>query len=102
MGAGQTTEKTEPEITEPETTEQQQAHPHLSEEQWKKKLTRDEYNVLRLKRTERRNVGFTNKYPKTGYFACKGCMNPLYSFTAKFDSGCVEFSCVNVALLRGA
>merc|ERR1719242_1140182 len=61
----------------------------LSDAEWKKKLTKNEYNVLRLKHTEPGdNRGYTKKYPKDGYYCCKGCKNPLYSFAAKFDSGC--------------
>ena len=61
----------------------------LSEDEWKKKLTPMEYNVLRLKHTEPGdNRGYTKQYPKDGYYCCKACGNPLYSFAAKFDSGC--------------
>ena len=38
---------------------------------------------------KRPNVGeYTDFEPKDGYFACKGCGNPLYSYAAKFHSGC--------------
>ena len=60
-----------------------------SEEEWKSCLTETEYKILRLKRTETVESGAYNKhYPKSGYYACKGCNFPLYSFAAKFDSGC--------------
>ena len=55
----------------------------------KKKLTKDEYRVLVNKGTEWAGSGKYNKfYPKKGYFVCKACNNPLYSFKAKFNSGC--------------
>mmetsp|Transcript_11491 Transcript_11491/g.18493 ORF Transcript_11491/g.18493 Transcript_11491/m.18493 type:complete len:165 (-) Transcript_11491:30-524(-) len=61
----------------------------LSDEEWKKKLTKEEYNVLRLKHTEPGdNRGYTKQYPNEGYFVCKACSNPLYSYAAKFNSGC--------------
>ena len=61
----------------------------LSDEEWKKKLTDMEYKVLRLKHTEPGdNRGYSKQYPKKGYFVCKACGNPLYSYAAKFDSGC--------------
>ena len=60
-----------------------------SEAEWKSCLTEKEYKILRLKRTETVESGEYNKhYPKSGYYSCKGCDFPLYSFAAKFDSGC--------------
>ena len=59
--------------------------------EWKQKLTELEYAVLREKMTEPEYSGeYSNFYPKAseGYFACKGCLNPLYSVEAKFNSGC--------------
>ena len=54
------------------------------------KLTDDEYKVLRQKQTEAWNTGkYNDKFmPKKGYYACKGCQNPLYSWSAKYKSGC--------------
>eukprot|EP00049_Salpingoeca_infusionum_P009696 m.164803 g.164803 ORF g.164803 m.164803 type:complete len:219 (-) comp14410_c0_seq2:1719-2375(-) len=63
----------------------------LSPEEWKAKLTKEEYHVLREKGTERAGSGEYDKfYPKKdeGYFACRGCGEPLYSAEAKFNSGC--------------
>jgi peptide-methionine (R)-S-oxide reductase len=61
----------------------------LSEKEWKEKLEPFEYKVLRQKGTEAPGSGEYNKhYPKEGYYACRGCGNPLYTWQAKFDSGC--------------
>uniref|UniRef100_A0A7S4JWD0 Peptide-methionine (R)-S-oxide reductase n=1 Tax=Prymnesium polylepis TaxID=72548 RepID=A0A7S4JWD0_9EUKA len=57
--------------------------------EWMKSLSDEEYYILRQKGTERPGTGEYNKfYPKDGYFACAGCLQPLYSAKAKFDSGC--------------
>ena len=60
-----------------------------SEEEWKLCLSEKEYNIIRLKATEKHESGeYFKHYPKSGYYACKGCDFPLYSFAAKYDSGC--------------
>jgi len=57
--------------------------------EWKAELTAQEFDVLRKKGTEPARSGEYDKlYPKEGYFACKGCGNPLYSAQSKFNSGC--------------
>ena len=59
----------------------------ISEEEWKKKLTPEEYRVMREKGTE---APFTGKYVNTkekGIFRCKACGNELFSSETKFDSG---------------
>ncbi|HTO34728.1 MAG TPA: peptide-methionine (R)-S-oxide reductase MsrB [Flavobacterium sp.] len=60
----------------------------LSEQQWKEKLTDEEFYVLRQKGTER---AFTGKYWdvfKDGNYHCAGCGNELFSSDTKFDSHC--------------
>ena len=60
-----------------------------SEEEWKSYLSEKEYKILRLKKTEKKGSGeYDRHYPRSGYYACKGCNFPLYSFAAKYDSGC--------------
>mmetsp|Transcript_40267 Transcript_40267/g.65266 ORF Transcript_40267/g.65266 Transcript_40267/m.65266 type:complete len:146 (-) Transcript_40267:624-1061(-) len=60
-----------------------------SEQEWKQELTAEQYRVLRQKGTERPFTGeYDHYFPTEGYFACAACGNPLYSTTAKFNSGC--------------
>lgn len=59
----------------------------ISEEEWKKKLSAEEYSVLRERGTE---AAFTGKYvdnKKKGRYLCAGCGKELFSSTTKFDSG---------------
>jgi len=52
-------------------------------------LTSDEKYVIEGKGTEAAGTGKYDKfYPTEGYFACRKCGSPIYSFQAKFDSGC--------------
>jgi len=54
---------------------------------FKKKLTPEQYRVLREKGTE---APFTGKYvheSKDGMYTCIACGNKLFSSDAKFDSG---------------
>ena len=58
-----------------------------SEEEWEKKLTPEQYDVLRQKGTE---PAFAGKYvhnKKKGMYHCAGCGNELFSSGTKFDSG---------------
>ena len=58
-----------------------------SEQDWKKKLTPEQYHVLREKGTE---MAFTGKYHKNkekGMYVCAGCGAELFSSDTKFDSG---------------
>ena len=59
----------------------------MKEEDFKKKLTPDQYEVLREKGTE---APFSGKYlheNREGKFLCVACSNPLFSSDTKFDSG---------------
>ena len=60
---------------------------NMDEDKLKKKLTFEQYKVLRQKGTER---PFTGKYVRKtadGSYACILCSNPLFSSDAQFDSG---------------
>ena len=54
---------------------------------WKKKLTPEEYHILREKGTE---PAFSGKYVKQkgkGVYVCAGCGNALFDSRTKYDSG---------------
>lgn len=58
-----------------------------NEDDWQKKLTPEQYHVMRQQGTE---VPFTGKYVHTkndGLYHCAACGAPLFSSDAKFDSG---------------
>lgn len=59
----------------------------LSEEDWKNKLTPDQYRILRQGGTE---APFTGEYVDNhapGMYACAACGNQLFSSDTKFESG---------------
>ncbi len=59
-----------------------------SEQEWRKKLTPEQYRVLREKGTE---PAFTGEYVNTnekGMYVCAACGNELFSSETKFDAGC--------------
>ncbi len=58
-----------------------------SEEEWKKKLTPEQYRVLREKGTE---LPFSGKHWNNhgkGVYVCAGCGAELFSSRTKFESG---------------
>jgi len=58
-----------------------------TEEDWKKELTPEQYEVLRKKGTE---AAFSGEYVHTkekGMYACAACGAELFSSDTKFDSG---------------
>jgi peptide-methionine (R)-S-oxide reductase len=59
----------------------------LSEEDWKKKLTKEEYYVCRQQGTERPFTGKLLNYHGDGTFVCAACDNPLFDPKTKFESG---------------
>lgn len=59
----------------------------LSEEEWKARLSAEQFRVLRKKGTERAFSGPLNDEHRAGTYTCAGCEAPLYSSKAKFDSG---------------
>ncbi len=60
----------------------------LSDDQWRRKLTPEQYRVLRQQGTER---AFTGEYTDTtdpGIYRCAACDHPLFESGQKFHSGC--------------
>jgi len=60
----------------------------LTEEEWKKKLTPEEFHILREKGTERPFTGEYDKFYKDGTYKCAGCGIELFTSSSKYDSGC--------------
>lgn len=55
---------------------------------WKQKLSEEEYRVTRQAGTERPYTGEYLNNKATGNYLCKCCQAPLFKSDAKFDSGC--------------
>lgn len=70
---------------------------HVSDTEWQAKLSPNQYQVLRLKKTEPRNstkapLGFDDVFQPGVYF-CGSCLaagvqTPVYTSKMKFDCGC--------------
>lgn len=58
-----------------------------SEDEWKKKLTKEQYHVLREKGTERPFTGRLLNNHEKGVYICAGCGAELFSSDTKFESG---------------
>jgi peptide-methionine (R)-S-oxide reductase len=61
---------------------------NLTDDQWKKVLPKDIYNVARQKGTERPGSSPFEHSKEIGTFYCAVCGNPLFRSDAKFESGC--------------
>src|SRR3990167_11452783 len=59
----------------------------MKEDDWKKKLTPEQYRVLREKQTERPFTGKLLDNKEKGAYVCAGCGNELFSSETKFESG---------------
>ncbi len=58
-----------------------------TEAEWRKLLTPEQFHILRDHGTEAAGSSPLNKEQRTGTFFCAGCDLPVYSSTAKFESG---------------
>jgi peptide-methionine (R)-S-oxide reductase len=58
-----------------------------SDEQWRKELDPQQYQVLRKHATERAGTSPLNFEKRTGEFRCAGCGAPLFDSATKYESG---------------
>jgi peptide-methionine (R)-S-oxide reductase len=58
-----------------------------SDAEWRAALTPEQYKVTRQHGTERAGTSPLNDEKRDGVFACVCCGAPLFSSSAKFDSG---------------
>src|ERR1700730_16040175 len=59
----------------------------LDEEQWRKRLSPEQFAGLRHEATERAGSSPLNNEKRKGYFACAGCDLPLFTSETKYESG---------------
>ena len=70
-------------VTPPAPTDKLQ----ISNDEWKKRLDKASYNVLREEGTERAGTSPLNNEKRAGVYACRGCDLPLFTSDMKFESG---------------
>ncbi|MBE3605059.1 peptide-methionine (R)-S-oxide reductase MsrB [bacterium] len=59
-----------------------------SDDEWRRMLTPEQYEVTRRKGTERAFTGKYWNFHEKGVYLCVCCGNELFSSETKFDSGC--------------
>ncbi len=58
-----------------------------SEDEWRARLSPEQYAVMREHGTERPGSCALNHEKRSGIFSCAGCDQPLFAATRKFESG---------------
>ena len=57
------------------------------DEEWRRRLTSEQYDVLRAHGTERPGTSPLNQEKRAGTYQCAGCDLPLFSSETKYESG---------------
>ena len=71
----------------PEATARTQYPMNLTADQWKSRLTADQYYILREKGTERAFTGKYDHFYEKGTYYSAATLQPLFSSDTKFNSG---------------
>jgi peptide-methionine (R)-S-oxide reductase len=58
-----------------------------TDEEWRKTLTPEQFQVLREHGTERAGTSPLNVEKREGIFSCGGCGQPLFTSDTKYESG---------------
>ena len=58
-----------------------------TDEEWRERLTPEQYRILREKGTEPAFTGELHDHKGKGVYRCQGCGKPLFQSDAKYDSG---------------
>ena len=59
----------------------------LTDDEWRQKLTPEQYRVLRKEGTEHSFSSPLHANKESGVYKCAGCGTPLFTSEMKFDSG---------------
>jgi peptide-methionine (R)-S-oxide reductase len=59
----------------------------LSKDEWKKRLNREQFDILREEGTEYPGTSSLNGEKRPGVFVCVGCDLPLFTSAMKYESG---------------
>jgi peptide-methionine (R)-S-oxide reductase len=59
----------------------------LTDQEWRQRLTPEQYRVLRQHGTEAPGSGCLLQIESSGTYVCAGCGHPLFAADAKFESG---------------
>lgn len=60
----------------------------VSDKEWKKRLSEEQYRILREKGTEPPFSGKFDDFWSTGIYSCAACGNTLFRSESKYDAGC--------------
>ncbi len=60
----------------------------ITDDEWRQRLTPEQFAVLRQHATERPGTSPLNAESRPGTFICAGCGQPLYTTDSKFDAHC--------------